>query len=578
MPLVVSAITPGREIALPRPAGLGWAAALIEKATGLDRLDRIYRARPPALAPAAFVKFALSSIGLGYQLRSGQLDDIPAHGPLIVIANHPFGAADGLVLTDLLMQRRGDTLLFANTLLRRIPELAPLIAPVDVFRAGASLGGIRAALRHLRAGGALLVFPAGEVSRLELRQRRVSDPPWADSVAMLARRSGAAVLPAHIEGRAHWHSLFAGLLHPRFRTACLARDLLRTRHRSIGIRLGEAVPAAELARIDPGAQTAYLRLLSDALARDARAPAQGPQQPLAAPQPPALMQADIAQLPPHCCLTRQGEFAVYRAPAARIPHVLEEIGRLRELSFRQVGEGSGLARDLDRFDAHYEHLFVWHTARSELIGAYRLGFTDPLCAVGGVEALYTHTLFDYDARMLQRVGPALELGRSFVCPEWQRSFRPLRLLWTGIAAVLDAHPELRCLFGPVSISASYSAAGRRLMEAALSRHHGDPALREMVRPRTPSRAHGDAAPMRPVVAALGDPSLLSRVIGRLDPALGGLPVLVRHYLELKGRFAGFNVDAAFGNTLDGLVFVRVEDIPARVRAKFSVKLSASTAG
>lgn len=573
----MNANDPGPVIGLPRRAGFEWAARAIEMATGLSHLQRVYRERPPALAPSAFVKFALSRIGVRYQLCSGRIDAIPAQGPLIVVANHPYGATDGLVLTDLLMQQRGDVLLFANTLLRRIPELAPLIAPVNVFRSGASLGGIRAALRHLQAGGALLMFPAGEVSRLDLRHRQVSDPPWADSVAMLARRSGAAVLPIHIEGRAHWKSLVAGLVHPRFRTACLARDLLRSRRRTIGLRLGEPVPAAELSRIDPSVQTAYLRLLSEALARVSAPMSPGPEQPIASPQPVALMQSDIAQLPAHCCLVRQGEFAVYLASAPRIPHVLAEIGRLREVCFRRVGEGSGLSQDLDRFDARYQHLFAWNIPRGELVGAYRLGFTDPLCAAGGVEALYTHTLFEYDARMIQHVGPALELGRSFVSPDWQRSFRPLRLLWMGIAAVLETHPELRCLFGPVSISANYSAAGRRLMEAALSRHHSDPALCELVRPRTPLAPKGDSLPMRTMVAALADPSLLSRVIGRLDPGLGGLPVLVRHYLDLKGRFAGFNVDADFGSTLDGLVFVRVEDIPPKVRAKFSVDLSASRA-
>ena len=283
---------------LPRHAGLGWAAALIEKATGLRQVEEIYCARPDGSTPAEFVRFTLALMGLRYRLVGGTVHDIPAQGPLIVVANHPYGASDGLVLADLILQQRHDTLLLANTLLQRIPELAPIIAPVDVFRAGASLGGIRAALRHLSNGGALVIFPAGEVSRLYLRRRQVADRPWADSVAMLARRSGATVLPLHIEGRANWRSLLAGVLHPRLRTACLARDLLRTRNTEVAVHLGEPVPAAELARLEPAAQTAYLRLLSDALGRAARPPQTQPmQEPLAAPQPPALMEQEIAQLP-----------------------------------------------------------------------------------------------------------------------------------------------------------------------------------------------------------------------------------------------------------------------------------------
>lgn len=552
---------------LPRPPGFGWAATLAERATGLNRLERLYQQRPAALDGAAFVRYALASLGLQHEVRTGSLDAVPASGPLIIVANHPGGAADGLLLADLLLRRRPDLQILANQLLQRIPELAPLILPVDVFRPGASLGGVRAALRHLDAGGALLLFPAGEVSRLDLRGRRIADPPWADSVSLLMRRSGAAVLPLHIEGHATWPSLLAGALHPRLRTACLPRDLLRQAGQTVRLHLGEPVQANELQRIAPSAQTAYLRLLTESLGAQAAQPVQADQAPLAAPQAPELLAAELAALPAGCRLCAQGEFEVYRCAAAQIPTLLDEIGRLRELSFRQVQEGSGKARDLDRYDADYQHLFVWHRGRRELIGAYRLGFTEAIAAMQGVSGLYTHSLFDYDQRLLGRIGPALELGRSFVSPEWQRNFRPLRLLWSGIAIVLDQHPELRCLFGPVSISASYSRTGRALMEAALSEHHGDPALRALVRPRTPARAAPADAATRSVVSALAEPGLLSQVVARIEQG-SGLPVLLRHYLDLRGRFAGFNVDADFGGTLDGLVFVRVEDIPARVRAKF----------
>lgn len=565
-------------LSLPRPPGFGWAAALFERASGLGELDRLYRRRPPAMTPPVFLHYALRELRLGYRLASGRLDAVPRQGPLIVIANHPAGAGDGLVLADLLLRQRPDLLLLANRLLLRVPELAPLIAPVEVFRAGASGSGLRQVLRHLGQGGALLVFPAGEVSRLDWRGRCVSDPPWAATVAQLACRSGASVLPIHIEGRAGLPSLLAGALHPRLRTACLPRDLLNQRGAEIGLHLGEPIAAAELAGlVVPGgsarrhaqAQTAYLRLVTESLgARSRPPPPLPPPEPLAAPVDPAVLAAEIAGLPTACGLRSEGEFHVYCAGAEQIPQLLLEIGRLRELSFRGVQEGSGRARDLDRYDRHYQHLFLWHRGRREVLGAYRLGDCERILAAHGVAGLYSHSLFDYDAGLLACTGPALELGRSFVRPEWQRSFRSLRLLWSGIAALLDARPQLQCLFGPVSISASYSAAGRALMAAALSAHHGDPVLRVRVRPRTPAAVPRGEERSRPVVAALADPARLSRVIARLERG-SGLPVLLRHYLELNGRFAGFNVDADFGNTLDGLVFVRVADIPARLRAKFA---------
>lgn len=563
------------ELGLPRRRGFGWAAALIERASGLSDLALIYACRPEPVTPQAFVRYMLEALNLSYEIAAGQRQNIALQGPLIVVANHPFGGPDGLILADLLLQQRSDVLLLANTFLARVPELSPLIAPVDVFKAGASLSGLRMALRHLTQGGVLVIFPAGEVSRIDWRGRRIADPPWAESVSLLARRSGAAVLPVHISGRASWPSLLAGAVHPLLRTARLPRDLLAMRDHCLQLSLGEPVPAAELGRLAATAQIAYLRLLSDALAPQRRltTPATTKQQALAPEHPAAALAAEVAALPASALLCRQGEFGVYCAAASDLPQLLQEIGRLRELSFRGVQEGTGRARDLDHHDAHYQHLFLWHHGEQQLIGAYRIGFTEHLLKTFGLKGLYSHSLFDYDLALFEHLGPAIEMGRSFVRPEWQRSFRALRLLWSGISVLLDRKPELCCLFGPVSISASYSPLARTLMEAALSTHHADPHLQSMVRPRSPSRREQDRDGRQQLVSALADPAALSQLIARIEGG-SGVPVLLRHYLELHGRFAGFNVDNAFGNCLDGLVFVQVADIPAKMRSKLSALAAA----
>jgi len=289
--------------------------------------------------------------------------------------------------------------------------------------------------------------------------------------------------------------------------------------------------------------------------------------PLAEPTPVASLRAELQELAPARALLRKGDWQLYLAPAAEIPALLAEIGRLRELSFREVGEGTGRARDLDAFDAHYWHLFLWNAAREQLAGAYRLGFVDEIRAARGLAGLYTQTLFAYDGAVFAHTGPALELGRSFVTAEWQRSFHPLRLLWSGIAAVLRRRQELRCLFGPVSISPSYSRTGRELIAEVLGRHHSDVTLSGLIRPRCPPQHRKQPEEHRQVISALASPKLLSRVIAALERG-PGLPVLLRHYLELNGRFAGFNVDHAFGGTLDGLVFVDVQRIPERVLRRY----------
>lgn len=559
----VTAAAPVFAVTLPPP--LAWLAPLADRALGLSPLQALYRERPAGLSPAGFIAHALQALPLAYTLRADAGAEIPAEGPLLVVANHPSGAADGLVLADLLLRRRGDLRILANRWLAAIPELQPLVLAVDVFRPGANGRALRAALRHLRGGGALLMFPAGAVSQLQLGPGwAVSDPPWAPGVAELALASGASVLPAHLAAAPLWPSLLAGRLHPRLRTACLPRDLLRQRGRTLEIALAPPLPATELARLPDAARADYLRLLVEALAPLPAATAARPLVPLVAAVAPARLAAALAALPASARLLGQGALSVYRVPGEALGVLGEELGRLRELAFRAAGEGSGLACDRDAHDRDYEHLLLWHETEQRLLGAYRLGFTTAVVARRGLAGLYTHSLFDYGEALLAHLGPSLELGRSFVVPDQQRSFAALRLLWRGIARVLEAHPELRYLFGPVSISARYSRTGRALMELALSRHHADPVLSRLVRPRTPARPSAGEPLRRSVAAALADPALLSAVVGRIERG-SGLPVLLRHYLELRGRFAGFNVDAAFGDTLDGLVFVPVAELPARWR-------------
>lgn len=555
-------------IGLPRKPGIAWVAPLVDAATGLARLETFYRARPRASTPPDFVRYALRAMQIDWRISAGSIEQIPASGPCLLVANHPYGAAEGLALADLALRRRDDVLLLANELLQTLPELAPLVIPVDVFHAGVNGRSLRAALRHLRAGGLLIVFPAGEVSRIDWPSRQVTDPPWSPNVATLARRAEAPVVPVFVEGRPRWRSLAAGTLAPRLRTAMLPRDLLAMRGQTIGLRLGEALPPRDLARIPEAVQADYLRVLSYSLGtdRDAEAVPARVLAPLAPAIEPSRLVEEIARLASYRLL-QAGEFDLYLAPAAAMPGVLDEIGRLREASFRALQEGSGLGRDLDRFDAHYDHLFVWHPRKAEIVGAYRFGFVDRILPRHGVDGLYTRTLFRYDAGLFARTGTAIELGRSFVSPAWQRSFQPLRLLWAGIAAVLARDPQIRYLFGPVSISPSYSLPARRLIAGALSRHHADTELRDLIAPLHPLDSAREPAAHRNIISALADPKLLSRAIARLEQG-PGLPVLLRHYLELNGRFAGFNVDESFGGTLDGLVFVNVAEIPPRTLEHF----------
>jgi putative hemolysin len=276
------------------------------------------------------------------------------------------------------------------------------------------------------------------------------------------------------------------------------------------------------------------------------------------------MREEVARLE-DSALVPHDRYLVAAASAAQIPALLREIGRLREITFRSVGEGTGRELDLDLFDRTYEHLFVWDRQAGELVGAYRLGETERLWPVFGAAGLYTHTLFELDDAFFAELGPAIELGRSFVRAEYQRSACALMLLWKGIGQLVLARPRVKMLFGAVSVSAGYSPAARALIAATLLHTHHDPVLAAHVRPRRPLRTGWRARrTARRSMETENTPEGLSQRVAAVEPDGKGLPVLVREYLKLGGRFLAWNVDPTFGGVLDGLVVVNLAQTSSRL--------------
>lgn len=293
--------------------------------------------------------------------------------------------------------------------------------------------------------------------------------------------------------------------------------------------------------------------------------------------PRARLQAEIDALLPYQRLVDRGRFHVYCAHADQIPSGLQEIGRLRELTFRAVGEGTGRGADIDVFDAFYLHLFLWDARNASIAGAYRLGLVDQILARHGKRGLYTHSLFKYRTRLLDSLSPAIELGRSFVRTEYQRSFTALPLLWAGIGRFVERCPQYAVLFGPVSISARYAAASRRLIVEYLSAHRIHPRLAREVTPRHPFPAGSrTATPDHAMPATPDSVDELSRLIARIEHDGKGVPVLLRQYLELGGKVLGFSLDRDFADTLDGLIMVDLREVDEAVMARYMGKRGAAT--
>ena len=581
----------------------------LEKFLGIPRLnDRYLDLLRNQQAGMDFFPAVLRTLDFGYTVSDADLARIPRTGPVFVVSNHPTGGADGIILAAMLQQARPDLKLLANSLLLRMKGIAPWLFPVNPFggaqAARDNLNSMRAALRHLADGGCVATFPSGEVAHFRWSDRGITDPPWKTHIARMVRSAGATVLPVFIHGGNSLLFQTLGLVSARARTALLGRELVNKRGKQIRIRIGNPIPFAKLkhfasdeamtefmrlgtyalhdaARNEPedaahtlkkvlSGQTSPASLFRPLLPADKHAPGQAqtqtppPQEPIIPPVPPHLVQNEIEKLPPESRVAGNDTFSVHLFHGARLPNTLREIGRLREVTFRDVGEGTGKSCDLDKFDRHYDHLVLYDTKARLIAGAYRLGRTDEILEKYGKRGLYTSTLFHFHPGFFIKLSPAIELGRSFIRAEYQRHPAGMFMLWRGITAYILRYPHCTKLFGPVSINPMYHAFSRHLILEFLKKNSIAADLCGHVSARNPPRAINlRGVDLMRLLETNIDMDDLSTLVSGLESDGKPLPVLLKHYMKLNGRLISFNVDADFGKCLDGLIVVDILKIPTR---------------
>ena len=563
---------------------------LAGKLAPVGRVRDLYR-RVQSSPQGFRLESLLAEMRIELTVHSADYNRIPSAGPVVVVANHPYGVLDGALLTVLLTRVRPDVKVLTNFLLGDIPELQRHCIFVDPFHTDRSLDANRKAIREaldwLEQGGMLALFPAGEVSQFQMPAGHVADPLWNDTAVRLIRRTGATALPVYFCGHNGVGFQLLGMIHPRLRLAFLLQEFLNQEGRAVEVRVGSPVPATAVNSLGNDCEAMeYLRWRTYLLARRRKAQTSWPmalrsklasriQGPVAEPIRPGLAEHEIQTLSGERCLAENAEFSVHLGVAPDIPNLLPEVGRLREVTFRRVGEGTGRSRDLDSFDEYYWHVLLWNKSRRELVGAYRAGNTAQIIAQRGVSGLYTSTLFRYDPQLFSKLGPALELGRSFVRPEYQRQYAPLLLLWKGIARLIATHPEIPILFGAVSISNDYNKASREMIYQFFKSRIEDDELAGLIEPRRPFRhgllRHWDC---RAMCRALRDLDELSEPITDVEPDGKGLPILLRQYAKVGGKLLGFNVDRKFSNVLDGLVVVDLRQTDPAVLDRYMGRDSA----
>ena len=529
-----------------------------------------------------FSAHILKDIGIHYDLKPQQYNYIPQDGPFIVIANHPIGSADGMLMNTVIGTMRTDFKIMANFLLTMIPSLKESFIAVNPFSdsvsARSSLAGLRFAKEHLAAGGSLGLFPAGEVStyqrpknRSALKRHVVEDIRWPASVIKLIRNANVPVIPVYFEAQNSKWFHFVGRIHPMLRTLNLPNELFNKKGKTIPMRIGKAIMPNELAEFPDLEQLGgYLRSRVYAMEAEFNNPNEELMKPPEMVTPISLPRDKKAVVKEFDRLKNGGKklfdvanYQCYLAEADEIPVAMIELGRRREEAFRATGEGSNQAIDVDDYDKYYKHLILWDAKRKRIAGGYRLGIGSEIFEQhGGVEGFYTSSLFTYDKDFESTLRETIELGRSFVSLEYQKEALPLMLLLKGLMHSLMRYPNAVYFIGPVSISNSYPKFYQSLMVYYLENKHNALLPENSALPTTPFEPdYLKINPRELLRKKMDNFEKFDRFLMRLSDNTYRMPTLVKKYMKVNARIIAFNVDPLFNYSLDGLIILRIKDYP-----------------
>ncbi|MBO4537087.1 MAG: lysophospholipid acyltransferase family protein [Bacteroidales bacterium] len=531
-----------------------------------------------------FSEHILKEAGVSYSLKPQQYDYIPQDGPFIVVSNHPIGSADGMILNAVIGTMRTDFKIMANFVLSLIPSLKESFFSVNPFTEGAlsgrssSLAGIRQAMEHLSAGGALGLFPAGEVSTYQRPDRRtalskhtIEDIPWPESIVKLIRNANVPVVPVYFEAKNSKWFHFVGRIHPMLRTLNLPNELFNKKGQTIPMRIGKPIMPNELAEYPEISQLGgYLRSRVYAMEVEFNNPNEELTKPPELVTPISLPRDKKAVVKEFDKLRAAGKqlfdvagYQCFLADAADIPIAMIEIGRRREEAFRATGEGSNNAIDVDQYDEYYKQLILWDAKRKRIAGGYRLGIGSEIFEKhGGVEGFYTSSLFTYSDDFAGLLNQTIELGRSYVSLEYQKEALPLMFLLKGLMHSIMRYPEAIYFIGPVSISNTYPKFYQSLMVYYLENMHNAMLPENSALPTTPFEP--DYLKVRPkdlLRKKMDSFEKFDRFLMRLSDNEWRMPTLVKKYMKVNARILCFNVDPLFNYSLDALIILRIKDYP-----------------
>jgi putative hemolysin len=535
-----------------------------------------------------FIDAILEGCGITIDFDEKELKNIPKDGAFIAIANHPYGGIEGLVLLRLLCMVRPDAKLMANFILKKIPNLSEYFIAVNPFENvehSSSISGIKTTLELLKHGTPIGIFPAGEVSTYKVEAHKVTDRLWHPVVGKIIARSKVPVVPIYFHGNNGLLFNLLSMIHPTLRTAKLPSELFNKQGHTIKLRIGKLIEPEDIAlygnnnpkllnflraktyalgtgldahkKIFKASNLFKIKKLPETIVNEVEV---------------TLMENEVQTIREDYTVWTEKNYEVFVAPTDAIPNIMREIGRLREVTFRQVGEGSNKSIDLDEYDIYYHHLFIWDTEAKMVVGAYRIGLGDEIFYSLGKKGFYTAELFKIKSQFTPILKKSLELGRSFIRQEYQQKPLPLFLLWKGILKFLIDNPRYRYLIGPVSISNSFSQFSKSLIVDYINRNHFDHDLAQYVKPRKKFKV--DFSSIDTDVLLQGEDSLksLDSVISEIETRHMKIPVLLRQYIALNAKIICFNIDPKFADCLDGFLVLDLENVPHEMLEKLGKNL------
>ena len=554
---------------------IGW---LLMKLLKISTLNRIYK-RNKHLENLTFLNSILDDFEIKFEIPEEDLKRLPKEGPYITISNHPLGGIDGILLLKLMLEQRQDFKIIANFLLHRIEPLKPFIMPVNPFEdrkdVKSSVSGFKNAFLHLKENHPLGIFPAGEVSTYR-DGKLVIDRPWEEAAMKLIKKAEVPVVPIYFHAKNSRLFYKLSKISDTLRTAKLPSELLTQKRRIIKVRIGRPISVSdqnEHTTLEEFSE--FLRrktyMLSNSFEdkfkifdnissslKVTKIPKR-----IVTPISKELMSKEIEELRKgDCRLLQSKNYEVFLAQPNKIPNILREIGRLREITFREVGEGTNESIDLDQFDTYYHHMFLWDDNAKLIVGAYRMGLGSRIFARFGINGFYLQDLFRFEPELHKMMSQSIEMGRAFIIKDYQQKPMPLFLLWKGIVHTTLRFPEHKFLIGGVSISNQFSNFSKSLMIEFMKSHYYDPYIAQYVRPKKEFKVKlKDADKDFVFDETEADLNKFDKVIDEIEPGALRLPVLLKKYIKQNARLVAFNVDPLFNNSVDGLMYIRISDLP-----------------